>query len=278
MGNSYIGLNASHNSDKWLFSGNGTYNGGSLIYNDIWGDMCFGAIGNTGGSDKQLAQSDIYNHTNMIIFRDGHVGIGDDLFPAPPVGTLEVRKTCQNSDICSITANARSGGSAFMPAYLWAKNDKDGIGLMIDPNGIGHILGWVNETSIMSFLPAVAAGTEKVGIGNVDLLSYQNSNCTSTLFVEGGITTESVFVKLKSGGWPDFVFNKDNKLRPISELAQYIDEHKHLPDFPTSADVKKDGVELGKMDALLLQKVEELSLYVIELKKEITELQNKKSN
>jgi hypothetical protein len=279
LGNSYIGLNASHSSKGWLCSSNGIYNGGSLIYNDTWGDIYFTAIGNTGSQDQSLSATDIYNKTKMIIFNDGSFEMGDNLYGSPASGTLEVRRTFTGVNNCMITSHSvSSDGTTFGSSYLWAINDNDGISLMIDPTGIGHITGWKNQSSIMSFLPASGAGSEKVGIGNVDLLSYQNSNTASTLFVEGGITTESVNVKLKSGGWPDFVFNKKNKVRSISELDQYIKTNKHLPDFPTSTEVNKDGIEVGKMDEILLQKVEELSLYIIELKKEITDLQNKKGN
>ena len=64
-------------------------------------------------------------------------------------------------------------------------------------------------------------------------------------------------------GWADFVFDKEYKLRSLEEVKAHIDEYKHLPDIPTEAEVKENGVSLGEMQAKLLQKIEELTLYVI---------------
>jgi hypothetical protein len=60
----------------------------------------------------------------------------------------------------------------------------------------------------------------------------------------------------------------------IEDLNIYIKENKHLPEIPTQEDVNNDGVDLGEMNAKLLLKVEELTLYIIELNKRITELEN----
>jgi hypothetical protein len=62
---------------------------------------------------------------------------------------------------------------------------------------------------------------------------------------------------------------------PLPQLEQYIQQNKHLPDIPTANEVVRDGVDLGKMNALLLKKVEELTLYVIQLKKELDETKSK---
>ena len=64
------------------------------------------------------------------------------------------------------------------------------------------------------------------------------------------------------------MFEKNYKLKSIEELADYIRIHNRLPDIPTSDEVKKDGIDLGEMQTKLLQKIEELTLYVIQLKKE----------
>ncbi|MBS1626696.1 MAG: hypothetical protein JSR09_02725 [Bacteroidetes bacterium] len=104
------------------------------------------------------------------------------------------------------------------------------------------------------------------------------------LFVEQGILTEKVKVAVKnSDEWYDNVFKPHYKLTPLTELEQYIKTHNHLPDVPSADDVVKDGIDLGKMNALLLKKIEENTLYIIELKKDldeakkqITELKNSK--
>ena len=75
-------------------------------------------------------------------------------------------------------------------------------------------------------------------------------------------------VKIQTLPWSDFVFKKDFKLRSISSLEEYIQENGHLPEMPNEKEIQDNGLNLGEMDAKLLQKIEELTLYVIELKNE----------
>lgn len=84
------------------------------------------------------------------------------------------------------------------------------------------------------------------------------------LSVAGKIRAEEVKV---CTGWADFVFADDYSLASLSEIEQYLKENKHLPDIPSEAEVLENGIELGAMDAKLLQKVEELTLYAIEQNK-----------
>ena len=85
---------------------------------------------------------------------------------------------------------------------------------------------------------------------------------------------EEVRVEL-NGTWPDYVFAKDYKLMPLQNLKKYVFENNHLPEVP-AAEEMKDGIEVGKMNKMLMQKVEELTLYIIQLNEEVQEL--KKQN
>ena len=99
---------------------------------------------------------------------------------------------------------------------------------------------------------------------------------TYKMAISGGIITEKVRVATSGTPfWADFVFEPSFKLRPLSELAQYIKLNKHLPDIPSTAEVTKNGIDLAETQALLLQKIEELTLYVIEQNKKIGELERK---
>jgi len=75
--------------------------------------------------------------------------------------------------------------------------------------------------------------------------------------------------------WQDDVFKPEYNLRTLSETERFIKQNGHLPEIPSEADVLENGYNVSEMDARLLQKIEELTLYVIELKKEINELKNK---
>jgi hypothetical protein len=89
------------------------------------------------------------------------------------------------------------------------------------------------------------------------------------LYVEKGIRTEKVKVDVKNGNWPDFVFEDNYTLPSLMEVEQFITTNKHLPNVPSAAEVEQNGVDLGEMDKILLQKIEELTLYTIEQQKQI---------
>ncbi len=91
--------------------------------------------------------------------------------------------------------------------------------------------------------------------------------------VNGKIDANEVQVSLDH--WNDQVFNKEYKLLPISELESFIAVNKHLPEIPSEKEVLEKGVNLGDLNALLLKKIEELTLYVIELKKENEEIKTR---
>ncbi|MEO6903473.1 MAG: hypothetical protein ABI315_09975 [Bacteroidia bacterium] len=113
----------------------------------------------------------------------------------------------------------------------------------------------------------------KVVIGRVPY----NTASDYRLFVQTGIITEKVKVAVAtSSDWSDYVFAHDYKLKTIEELEAFVKEHKHLPNVPSAEEVVKEGVDMAKMDAKLLEKIEELTLYVIQQQKEIELLKSKK--
>ncbi len=90
---------------------------------------------------------------------------------------------------------------------------------------------------------------------------------THKLAVEGSIGAREVVVEV--GAWSDFVFDNEYKLKELDEVESFIEQNNHLPDIPSEKEVLKNGVSLGEMNAKLLQKIEELTLYVIEINKEV---------
>lgn len=95
------------------------------------------------------------------------------------------------------------------------------------------------------------------------------------LYVQTGILTEKLKVATVGGGqWSDFVFADDYELKSLNEVEQFISKNKHLPDVPSANEVEKAGYDVTTMDATLLQKIEELTLYVIQQQKEIEALKS----
>lgn len=111
----------------------------------------------------------------------------------------------------------------------------------------------------------------RIGMG-VDPAIINAAGYTHKLTVCGSIRATEVVVE---AGWCDFVFKKDYKLRSLQEVEAFIKENGHLPEIPKEEDITKKGVPVGEVEAKLLQKVEELTLYVIELNRKNMELEKK---
>ncbi|HVI48607.1 MAG TPA: hypothetical protein VM802_27310 [Chitinophaga sp.] len=115
--------------------------------------------------------------------------------------------------------------------------------------------GWVS-TSIKEKMRIRYNG--EVGIGTTDTKGYK-------LAVAGSMIAERVKVK-QYVNWPDFVFHQDYQLPSLATVENYIKENQHLPEIPSAADVAKNGIDVGEMNEKLLKKIEELTLYLIDLK------------
>ena len=96
------------------------------------------------------------------------------------------------------------------------------------------------------------------------------------LFVRGGILAEEVRVRLQSD-WADYVFSDDYKLPSLKETEAFINENKHLPNMPSAKQVEEEGIEMGNIIKLQQEKIEELTLYLIQQEKEIQKLKEQNS-
>jgi len=120
--------------------------------------------------------------------------------------------------------------------------------------GLNYVTGFCMNTS------------GDIGVGTTNTQGYK-------LAVNGSAIATSVTVKLYAD-WPDYVFKKEFRLPTLSALKTYIDQNHHLPEMPTEQQIIKDGLNLGEMNKLLVKKVEELTLYLIEQQK-VNQLQQK---
>lgn len=126
------------------------------------------------------------------------------------------------------------------------------------------------------------AGSAKIqmmidNVGNIGIGTGSTAlNPLEKLAVNGLIHTKEVKVDLLN--WPDYVFDKEYNLMPLSELEVAIKTSKHLPEIPSAKEVEVQGVLLGDMNKKLLQKVEELTLYIIQMNKEIELLKTQVKN
>ena len=97
------------------------------------------------------------------------------------------------------------------------------------------------------------------------------------LYVQDGILTEKLKVALRnSGDWADYVFAPEYKLMPLSEVERFIKINKHLPNVPSAEEMVANGLDVSSTSAKLMEKIEELTLYVIKLNEEVQKLKQQK--
>ncbi|MCL2041849.1 MAG: hypothetical protein FWG84_07415 [Bacteroidales bacterium] len=148
--------------------------------------------------------------------------------------------------------------------------------ITFDNNGnlMFHTAPTGNAGSIVSAWNTVAVKNNgSVGIGTTDTGNYKLKvdgviNCTEVVVTAGGQLD-------KGDEWPDYVFADDYNLRSLDEVASYIEQHQRLPEIPSAADVAEKGVSLLEINTLLLKKVEELTLYIIDLQNQVDELKKR---
>lgn len=103
------------------------------------------------------------------------------------------------------------------------------------------------------------------------VIDSRNGEETFRLYGNGNLYATRVFVR--NTPFPDYVFNKDYNLMSLSELEKYINDNKKLPKMPSADEVEKNGVDIGEINRLLVEKIEELTLYLLEQDKKIKALQ-----
>lgn len=188
---------------------------------------------------------------NGEVYFNKNVGIGT----STPTGLLEIKGPYNgNSQLIINTTN--SGGE-----------------LRFSDNDVPQGFVWYNQTNnYMAFGRGNASNSMFVN-GSGDF-GIGTTTPDSKLTVKGTIHTQEVKVDLNGSAAPDYVFEKDYPLFSLGELKTYIDQNKHLPEIPSATEMEMNGINLKEMNLLLLKKVEELTLYIIEQDKRLKKLEN----
>ena len=122
----------------------------------------------------------------------------------------------------------------------------------------------------LTFFTNGNTGTEKLRITKTGNVGIGTTSPSYKLDVDGIVRAEEI--KVQNVPASDYVFEPNYHLKPIEEVETFIKENKHLPDIPSAEEFKENGVGLGEMDNMLLRKVEELTLYMIDMQKQMDEL------
>ncbi len=209
----------------------------------------------------------IYNTNN------GFVGIGT----STPGGPLHIRSpfdnalTLQSTDNLWLYTNWLDN-TGIRKTWMGLNSDLSTFAISLE-NGANKIVLNGGYVGINTFSPAATLDVQgNMRLGNV------STPAGYRLYVEQGILTERVKVALKSSAnWADHVFAPGYQLKPLTEVEKFITQNQHLPGVPAAETlVKEGGVDVNVMLAKQMEKIEELTLYVIKQGKEITAL--KKEN
>lgn len=172
------------------------------------------------------------------------------------------------------------GASAFGGTINDMTMGFDGANAIIDiagtstfPNAPSLLLNYYCGKNV-AICTGEAGGDVFMSTGNTTSIVGIGTGCIPTgykLGVNGRIICNGIKVQLADGGgcWPDYVFDADYRMLNLFETELFIKKHKHLPNVPSSKEVKENGIALEEMNMILLQKIEEITLQMIEMKKEI---------
>lgn len=207
------------------------------------------------GSKVQLGNGTEASGTKLHITSGNDVGLADNLSGYLMMGSQGgLNVIADNNEI-----QARNNGSA---AHLYLQNGGGNvfIGDATDFSG-SHRLGVDGN--------AVVTGALRIG-GTVTPSGYK-------LAVDGKAICTELLVRLVPS-WPDYVFNKEYKLPELNAVEEFIKKNNHLPGIPNAKTIEANGLNIGEMQKIQMEKIEELTLYIIELKKEIENLKQQKED
>ncbi len=228
----------------------------------IESQLMSGATGAVAGSLNLFTINNSLKVNAISVTPNGNVGIGT----AAPAGVLEVLGQT-NGDEIVISRNFLAGGEGPGITFKNMVNSGTiekigGIESQLTSGSTGAVAGSLNLFTINNSTKVNAlsvASNGNVGIGTADTKGYK-------LAINGNVRTKEIVVETIN--WPDYVFKSSYHLPSLKDLEGYTNINRHLPEMPTAEEISEKGQNLGEMNKLLVKKIEELTLYMIDLKKD----------
>jgi len=231
------------------------------------------------GGGKFLGFNAYYDGTNsrnvMGERISATIGISQDI--VPPSQAFEAL-------VLAVDQDAVSGGTVFesdLKGIAIQSNGTVGVGERF-PDALLQVHAPASNTYPLLHITHVVSSTEHSALRITSLGSVVigDNECSTTiptenikLHVDGAAVAKEFFVTLDD--WPDYVFEKGYELMSLAEVKQFISNNGHLPGIPTTQDVQHRGVGMGTMNAKLLEKIEELTLYLVQLSEQNASLEER---
>lgn len=280
-GNNYVGIGVGGNQPSHLLTVNGTHGDSRILLHS-----------DGGGSD--ITQADLMLWASEPGLTYTGVGIGNNINNyTSQAGPLKLLNTARGGSYIRLLDNYMSfnvvSASGTDRRAFYINNDGNvGIGSEIasapltvygkshffpakTETGDGRSLEIGNAVNLLPFINNNYPVVLKTGGGNQPLIldaarvGIGTANPSSMLTVAGNIASREVKVTVDAGA--DFVFENDYNLPSLESVSKFIKENKHLPEIASADEMKKEGINLSEMNIKLLQKIEEMTLYIIELNK-----------
>ncbi|HEX6848710.1 MAG TPA: hypothetical protein VF144_17110 [Chitinophagaceae bacterium] len=206
----------------------------------------------------------------MAITPDGNFGIGI----LSPVGKFQITGgvgASLNTHGFLMLGTVGSTNLVFDNNEILARNNGNSSPLYLQNSG-GNV--FIGDATNFNSAHRLGVDGNTVVTGNLRVGTTPNPS-GYRLAVDGKVICTELMVRLVSN-WPDYVFDHNYKLRSLKELENFINENNHLPGIPSAKDIEANGLSVGEMQKVQMEKIEELTLYIIELKKEIDKLKGNK--
>lgn len=224
--------------------------GGNLL------QTCDGARNALGSLDMEHVNFITNNTVRMRMTYTGHIQVGGSIEDWP-------------HDSSPGRFNILQGHGSWITLRTQGSNPQEDVGYWAfhnPPEQDRLMFAWASPDGVFSPIMSLHQ-SGKVQIGDVNLPS---DDYTYGLYLEKGLLTERVKVAVKNTNeWRDFVFNPNYPLMSLQDLKSFIAANGHLPDIPSAECMVEDGLDVVRINALLLQKIEELTLHIIQLNEKL---------
>ncbi|RYZ98680.1 MAG: hypothetical protein EOP47_18745 [Sphingobacteriaceae bacterium] len=204
---------------------------------------------------------------NVFVNRDNHgdVVIGANITSKIGIGTHVLNPNTRLSiqtaaDYANAFSLENATGTVRFNAFLGGPNNGNTVSL--GTTGNMPIVLYTNNANRF-----FVAGNGNIGIGT--------DNPTYKLSVNGNVRSKEVVVE---SAWADYVFDENYELRSLDAVEKFIETNKHLPGIPSAKEIQQNGLNVGELQTKMMEKIEELTLYIIQLKKELDALKSNSKN
>ncbi|WP_131537072.1 hypothetical protein [Pedobacter nototheniae] len=223
--------------------------------------------------DQWIVSKGNHDDIKLIVSNSGNVGLGT----TTPQSKLHVYQPV--ADQVGLIVQGNTINTDFAPHYVAITLDGDygnATGNYSQIRSYSNL--YSSWGSSLAFYTTTSSGPSNTLVERMYINAFGNvgigtNSPKEKLSVNGNIRAKEI--KVETNNWPDYVFAKDYVLPTLAETEKHIKEKGHLQGIPSATEVKENGVELGEMNKLLLKKVEELTLYLIQKDKEMAELLNR---